>query len=78
MNIKEMMQSVPDSYDDFVNSVVRWTDKEERIKNEILDHMKKNPNSSASDVLGVLWDCLGLSEPLEIVDDEMIDGKITA
>ena len=30
MNIREMMQSVPGSYDDFVDTIVRWTNKDEK------------------------------------------------
>ena len=65
-----MMKSVPGSYDDFVDTVVRWTNKDESIKSAIIEHMRNNPDSSSSDVLGVLWACLEISEPLEIVEDE--------
>ena len=70
MNIKEMMESVPGSYDDFVNTIVRWTNKDENIKSLIIEHVKNNPNSSTSDILGVLWKSLGIGEPLELIEDE--------
>ena len=70
MNIREMMMSIPGSYDDFVNCIVRWTNKDEKIKDAILAQMRDFPDSSSSDVLGVLWNCLGIGEPLEIVDDD--------
>ena len=70
MNIREMMQSVPGSYDDFVDTIVRWTNKDEKIKSAIIEYMKNNPDSSSSDILGVLWDCLDFDKPLDIVEDE--------
>ena len=75
MNIREMMESVPNSYDDFVNTVVSWTSKDENIKTTIIKFVRDNPSSSTSDILGVLWDCLGIGEPIEIVDDDDLQKK---
>ena len=68
--LRNLMKNIPDSYDDFVNCTVRWMVKDGRIQNAILTQLKDKPESDTSDVLEVLCGCLGLGEPLEIVDDD--------
>ena len=73
MNRKEitnLLRSVPGSYDDFVIDTEDWMERDERIKRAILDQIKDNPESDTDDITLVLWNCLGLGEPLEIVDDD--------
>ena len=73
---KEILQSLPRSYDDFVRSTNAWMEKDEDIRNAILKHLEENPNSTPSDVLKVLMACLGIdiNKPLELVDDELYTG----
>lgn len=54
----------------FVNCTVRWMVKDGKIQSAILTQLHNNPESDTSDILEVLCDCLGLGEPLEIVDDD--------
>ena len=68
--LRKLMKDIPDSYDDFVNCTVRWMVKDGRIQNAILAQLKDKPESDTSDVLEVLCGCLGLGEPLEIVEDD--------
>lgn len=68
--LKILMENIPDSYDDFVNCTVRWMVKDGKIQKAILTQLRDKPESDTSDVLEVLCDCLGLGEPLEIVDDD--------
>ena len=68
--LKILMENIPDSYDDFVNCTVRWMFKDGKIQKAILTQLRDKPESDTSDVLEVLCDCLGLGEPLEIVDDD--------
>ncbi len=70
MSDRELMQNVSGSYDDFVNAMVRWMSSDSNIRNKVRSYLNVNPNPSTSDVLGILWECLGVGEPLEIVDDD--------
>ena len=73
---KETLRSIPNSYEDFVNSVNGWMEENETIKNKVLNQLNSNPKSTPSDVLGVLWECLGIGAPLEIVDDTKDEAYI--
>ena len=66
----ELMKNIPDSYDDFVNSMTRWMKRDNNIRSRIIDQLNDNPNSTTSDILKVLCDYLGIGEPIELVDDE--------
>ena len=70
----EILKNVPDSYDDFVNSIIRWMNRDANIRTKILDQLSVNPESTTSDILKVLCDHLGIGEPLELVDDDSIVG----
>ena len=67
----EMMQKIPGSYDDFVNDTADWMERDEKIRFAILEQLRIKPDSDTDDVTLVLWKCLGIGEPIEIVDDEM-------
>ena len=69
MNDRELLESISDSYEDFVNSMVRWMSRDSNIRAKVLHYLKTNPNPSTSDVLGILWECIGIEKPLEVVDD---------
>lgn len=69
MSDRELMRNISDSYDDFVNTMVRWMEKDSSIRTKILDFMKERPNSSTSDLLGVLWECIGIDISEDIADD---------
>lgn len=70
MSDRELMENISDSYEDFVDSMVRWMSRDCNIRTKVLDYLKTNSNPSSSDILGVLWDCLGIGgEPIEIVDE---------
>ena len=68
--LRILMEKIPDSYDDFVNCTVRWMVKDARVQSAILTKLHNNPKSDTSDILEVLCECLGLGEPLELVEDE--------
>ena len=70
MDDYELIKNISGSYADFVESVTRWMNRDVNIRNRILNYIHDNPNASASEVIGVLWDCLGICEPLELVDEE--------
>ena len=69
MRDRELMENISDSYDDFVNSMVRWMKRDNNIRKKILEYINTNPNATTSDILGILWECLGIGKPLEAVDD---------
>ena len=60
MNFREMLRALPKSYDDFVNSVAECMEEEEDVRIAVLDQLKRNPNSTPSDVLKVMCECLGM------------------
>ena len=70
MSDRELMQNVPDSYSDFVDSMCRWMERDGNIRKLIMEQQEKKPDSDTQDLMGILWDYLGIGEPLEIVDDE--------
>ena len=70
MSFTEIMRSVHGSYDDFVNSMVRWSNRDAGIKDAILEQLRVKPDSNTDDITLVLWKCLEIGEPIEIVDDE--------
>ena len=43
MTMRERMQAVPGSYDDFVNSMVRWSERDSSIENAILEQLDNKP-----------------------------------
>ena len=67
----EMMKRVPGSYDDFVNDTADWMERDEKIRCAILEQIRSKPDSDTDDVTLVLWKCLGIGEPVELVDDEV-------
>ena len=70
MSDLELMKNIPDSYDDFVNSMTRWMGRDKNIRTKVLDQLNEKPDSTTSDILKVLCDCLGIGDPIELVDDE--------
>ena len=64
------MKSIPGSYDDFVNSMTRWMERDGSIRDAVLEKLRVDPDSDTCDILEVLCDCLGVGEPLELIDDE--------
>ncbi|MBQ4464110.1 MAG: hypothetical protein II915_06825 [Eubacterium sp.] len=43
------------------------------IRNSVMSRLLDVPDSDANDITQVLCDCLGIGEPLELVDDEYED-----
>ncbi len=78
MDIKEMLSALPHSYDDFVTDTIAWMEQDENIKNAVLHQLSVNPASAPSDILKIVCEHLGMTEPLEIVDDVKEDLLITA
>ena len=70
MTMRERMEAVPGSYDDFVNSMVRWSERDGTIKDAILKQLQEKPDSDTDDVTLVLWKYLGIEKPLEITEEE--------
>jgi hypothetical protein len=70
MEIRALLRAIPRSYDDFVDSTADWMERDPEIKRAILNQLKLYPESTPSDVLKVLWQYLGIGEPLKLVDDE--------
>ena len=63
--IEALMENIPDSYDDFVDSVTFEMEQDEEVCEAILEQLRINPNSNTSDVLKVLCDCLGMTSDYE-------------
>ncbi len=78
MSDRELMERVPDSYDEFVDDMVGWMGQDVGIRNAILEQLRDKPESDTSDVLEVLCKALGVGKPLKLIDDNdfyYVDGK---
>ena len=79
MNRKEiidLLQTIPGSYPDFVNDTTDWMEKDDEIRSAILEQIAANPASDTDDITLVLWKCLGIGNPIEIVDDNEQDALL--
>ena len=70
MDLEGKLVSLPYSYDDFVNFAMQCIQEEDGVEDAIREQFRINPDSDTNDITKVLCDCLGIGEPLEIVDDE--------
>lgn len=70
MTMRERMQAVPGSYDDFVNSMVRWSERDSSIESSIWEQLENKPESDTDDITLVLWKHLGIGEPIEIEEEK--------
>ena len=70
MEYVALLRSIPRSYEDFVIDTAGWMEQNDTIKEAVLAQLREFPDSTPSDVLGVVWKCLGMGEPLELIDDE--------
>lgn len=70
MDYKTMLRALPRSYDDFVNDTADWMERDNSIRDAVLDQLHNYPVSTPSDVLKIVCEKLGMMEPLEIVDDD--------
>ena len=73
MDYRDLMMAISDSYDDFVDVMSGWMERDASIRDAVLEQLRTKPNSNSSDILEVLCECLGIGEPLELVDDEYGD-----
>ena len=69
-SIRDILKAVPGSYDDFVNSTAECMNKDENLRNMILNLLRVSPGADSSDVLKALCDFYGFNKPLELVDDD--------
>ena len=60
MDFKEMLRALPKSYDDFVNSTAECMEEEEDVRIAVLEQLQRKPDSTPSDVLKVMCECLGM------------------
>lgn len=60
MDFREMLRALPKSYDDFVNSTAECMEQEEDVRIAVLEQLQRNPDSTPSDVLKVMCECLGM------------------
>jgi hypothetical protein len=60
MDIREMLRALPKSYDDFVNSTAECMEQEEDVRIAVLEQLQRKPDSTPSDVLRVMCECLGM------------------
>lgn len=74
MDIKEKLRTLPKSYEDFVVDIAAWMEKDENIKNAVLAQLDRHPESTPSDILKLVCNYLGMTKPMEIIDDE--DTKV--
>ncbi len=58
--LKKLLISVPDSYYDFVESMLDEARKSEKRKQGLIRYLKSNPDATTSDVLKFIVDDLGL------------------
>ena len=70
MDLQERLSSLPGSYDDFVRFTMECMDRDVMIRNSVMSRLLDVPDSDANDITQVLCDCLGIGEPLELIDDE--------
>ena len=70
MNLQERLSSLPGSYDDFVHFTMECMDRDVIIRNAVMSRLIDVPDSDVNDITQVLCDCLGIGEPLELIDDE--------
>ena len=70
MDYKKMLQALPHSYDDFVNDTADWMERDSSVKEGVLEQLRKKPDSTPSDILKIVCEKLGMTEPLEIDEDE--------
>ena len=75
MSIEDRLRNVPGSYDDFVNDTLRWMQRDSKIKDAIEKQLQINPDSNTDDLTLILWECLGIGSPLEIVDEADTEKK---
>ncbi len=67
---RSILKSIPGSYDDFVVITNGWMEKDQSIRDAIIGQLEKKPDSNTDEITTILWDCLGIGEPIEIVDDD--------
>ncbi len=73
-NLREVLEKVTNSYEDFVNSVIDYVKRgEDKSAEDILDFIKNTENVTASDVLEFIYQD---SIPIDIMDDEDDDEVI--
>ena len=60
MDFREMLRALPKSYDDFVNSVAECMEQEDDVRIAVLNQLERKPDSTPSDVLKVMCECLGM------------------
>ena len=74
MNDSKLLQNVPDSYSDFENCMYRWMNRDENFKISILEQLQKKPDSDTQDLMKILWDYLGIGDPVELVGEDEYEG----
>ncbi len=77
-DIRSIMKEVPGSYDDFVSIMTGWMDSDDEIKSAILRQIEKDPMSDTDVLAKILWDHLGIGEPVDFVEDADEEMLITA
>jgi hypothetical protein len=60
--LKKLLLNVPDSYSDFVESLLDEARKSEKRKQGLIKYLKDNPEATTSEVLSYLVGDLGLYE----------------
>ena len=67
----ELLENVPDKYDDFIIGMKAEIKNNYEIADAIIKFIEEDPARTTSDILGYLWEIDGRElKPLEIVDDE--------
>ena len=62
MDIRETLKALPRSYDDFVESTAECMEEYDDVREAVLEQLRRNPNSTPSDVLKVLCESMGMIE----------------
>ena len=74
--VRDILRSVPGSYDDFVNSTAECMSQDGKLKSMILNLIRIRPEVDSSGVLRALCDFYGFNKPLELVDDDNDDDEM--
>ena len=74
-SIRDILRSVPGSYDDFVNSTAECMSQDADLRKMILNLLRVRPESDSSDILQELCNFYGFNKPLELVDDDDDDDE---
>ncbi len=58
--LKKLLESVPDSYDDFVGGMLVYLKDDEENRNKVVEYIKNNPEKKTDDILEYMDELWGI------------------